>query len=115
MNQYHIPVSNDDLHEFCINYELFTSGSNEQFKKLFAMNEAGASIDAMAAAVWVCSDGCSYQEVLELMHREFAWTVNTARITAVLKAAGIDTTTTAIVSEALRTHQDEGSCYQIQS
>ena len=47
------------LRDVCIKNAWFTDGSNEQYEKLFAMNENGADIDALALIIWLCSENCS--------------------------------------------------------
>lgn len=49
-------TSSDDLRLLCIKNNWFTCGSCEQYDKLFYANSHGATIEEIAAIIWVCSD-----------------------------------------------------------
>ena len=49
----------EELRQACIDKGWFTAGSNEQYEKLFFMNEYGDATDALAVMttiIWTCSD-----------------------------------------------------------
>lgn len=45
-----------DLRKACIDNDWFNSGTNSQYMKMFQMNENGATLDEIAAVIWVCTD-----------------------------------------------------------
>lgn len=44
------------LRQLCIKNNWFTSGSNEQYEKLFYANENGCPIKEIATIIWLCSN-----------------------------------------------------------
>lgn len=45
----------ENLRQLCIKNNWFTCGSCEQYEKMFYANEHGATIEEIAAIIWVCS------------------------------------------------------------
>lgn len=66
-------ISNEDLRAFCIQNDLFNTGSNDQYEKLFRLNDRGACYYELSLVIWLCSDtDKSAQEIsmmLEKMER----------------------------------------------
>lgn len=60
----------ESLRKLCIKHKWFTAGSNEQYDKLFDANESGLPIEAIAAMIYVCSDGWWYGDILEILYAE---------------------------------------------
>lgn len=55
----------DRLYTACNRNEWFTCGSNEQYEKMFDMNNHGASIRDLAVIIWACSEGYELEEIEE--------------------------------------------------
>ena len=64
MKKYKITTP-DALRSLCIRKGWFTCGSNEQYEKLFYMNESLAPIEEIATVIWLCSDEkCCRRDIL---------------------------------------------------
>ena len=63
-------ISIDKLYYLCNKYQWFTSGDNKQYKLLFDLNNQGASLDTLATIIWICSQGCDEQTILEILKKE---------------------------------------------
>lgn len=73
MKRYAI-TSNEELRKLCIENDWFTSGTNEQYNKLFDCNSSEkASVEEIAAIIWVCSDDTKEHicDILREKHREY--------------------------------------------
>lgn len=51
-----------EIRTLCITYNWFLCGTNEQYQKMFELAADGASVDEVAAVIWVCSDNDVYRE-----------------------------------------------------
>lgn len=49
-------IPNEKLRQLCIRESWFTDGSFSQYNKLFDANSNGASVEILAAIIWVCSE-----------------------------------------------------------
>lgn len=49
-------TTRENLRTLCIQNNLFTCGSCEQYDKLFYANENGCPIEEIATIIWMCSD-----------------------------------------------------------
>lgn len=55
------------LRAICIRKHWFTSGTNEQYEKLFYANQNGYTLDEIATIIWVCSDVENRQEIVDVL------------------------------------------------
>ena len=60
----------EHLRSLCIRKNWFTSGSNEQYDKLFYANEHGCTIEEIATIIWLCSECEDYGR------RDILWELN---------------------------------------
>ena len=51
------------LCNLCIREQWFTSGSIQQYEKLFEAYENGAGIDCIATILWVCSSNATLEQI----------------------------------------------------
>lgn len=68
-------ISNYTLRNLCIKNNWFTAGDNEQYDKLFQLNEMEATIERIATAIWMCSDAekwCIRDIIVELNDAGFS-------------------------------------------
>lgn len=86
---------------------------NDNLRKLFQANDDGASLDDLATIIWVCSSGVSRREVLEALNREALTPISISHLTDTLRDAAWGDAEIAIITEALRTHQDVNNAYRI--
>lgn len=49
------PLTFEEVRGLCIRREWFSGGTEDQFAKLAAMIDEGASIDELALVIWLCS------------------------------------------------------------
>ena len=49
-------INPDKLRETCIRNQWFTCGSNEQYERMFMMNDDGAPIYGIALVIYICSE-----------------------------------------------------------
>ena len=63
-------ISTDKLYRTCNKYQWFTSGSINQYDKLFERNKEGASLQTLATIIWICSNGYSENEILQILKKE---------------------------------------------
>ena len=54
-----------DLRGLCIKNRWFTVGSNEQYEKLFWMNDNGYTVEELALVIWICSSNDSIEVIRE--------------------------------------------------
>lgn len=67
-------ISNETLRQLCIENQWFTEGTNSQYERLFEMNSEGASIEHIAAVIWICSNAdnnCRRDIILKLHEAGF--------------------------------------------
>lgn len=113
MTTHTISLDNDNLRMICIRNNYFTAGDCDMYRKLFQANDDGASLDDLATIIWVCSSGVSRREVLEALNREALTPISISHLTDTLRDAAWGDAEIAIITEALRTHQDVNSAYRI--
>ncbi len=63
-------VSTDKLYRICNKYQWFTSGSINQYDKLFERNKDGTSLQTLATIIWICFNGYSENEILQILKKE---------------------------------------------
>lgn len=63
-------ISTDKLYRTCNKYQWFTSGSINQYEKLFERNKEGTSLQTLATIIWICSNGYSENEILQILQKE---------------------------------------------
>lgn len=63
--------TNYGLKHACIKYNWFTGGSNEQYSKLFEMNNDGASLHELALIIWLCTPNADVQVIELILFKEF--------------------------------------------
>lgn len=56
-------ITTDALRQFCIDNDYFTCGSNEQYKRLFALNNEQADTHELALVIWMCSDSAILEQI----------------------------------------------------
>lgn len=56
-------LDSSELRSLCIKENWFTSGDVRQYEMLFQRNSEGASIEELAAIIWICSSSCSREEI----------------------------------------------------
>ena len=64
----------DELRSLCIRKDWFSSGTNEQYYKMFEANENGRAIKDIALMIWLCTEDVTEDEILrelEAEHEEF--------------------------------------------
>lgn len=60
----------DVLKALCIKHRWLTSGSIEQYNKLFVLNHDGADIDILSLVIWLCSKDWSLKEIKDILLSE---------------------------------------------
>lgn len=113
MNKYLNRLDNSELRSLCIKNDWFNAGSNEQYEKLFRLNESGASVETLAALIWSCTDGADLDEITETLNAENAWPISINYLEDRLRADGWGETERKIIREALETHPDAGTAYRL--
>lgn len=63
-------ISNDKLYQLCNKYQWFTCGDKRQYDLLFKLNSEGASLEKLAAIIWICSMGYDEQFILKILKQE---------------------------------------------
>lgn len=65
-NRPYIVCPTDELRTMCIKNDWFTSGSINQYEKMFEANygDSGFTTKDIAAIIWVCSNA-EYEDILE--------------------------------------------------
>ncbi len=63
-------ISTDKLYRICNKYQFFTNGDISQYDKLFERNKEGASLQTLATIIWICSNGYSENEILQILQKE---------------------------------------------
>lgn len=63
-------ISTDKLYRTCNKYQFFTSGSINQYDKLFERNKEGASLQTLATIIWICSVGYTENEIFQILKKE---------------------------------------------
>lgn len=58
------------LRHTCIKYDWFTAGSNEQYSKLFELNNDGASLHELALIIWLCTPNTEVQSIEYVLFKE---------------------------------------------
>ena len=78
MKKYSITTP-DELRSLCIKNDWFTSGTIEQYEKLFYANENGCPVEEIATIIWLCSgEECRRTDVLDILvetHKEHVMNV----------------------------------------
>lgn len=63
--------SKNKMYDCCIRHNFFTRGSSDQYQKMFDMvDDPNVSIVEIAAVVWICSDGYTRDEILNILRKE---------------------------------------------
>ncbi len=63
-------ISSYKLYYLCNEYQWFTAGDNQQYRKLFKRADEGASLQTLATIIWVCSSNAEEKEILEILKKE---------------------------------------------
>ena len=63
-------ITTDKLYYLCNKYQWFTSGSINQYNKLFERNKEGASLQTLATIIWICSVGYTENEIFQILQKE---------------------------------------------
>lgn len=63
-------ITTDKLYRTCNKYQWFTSGSINQYNKLFERNKEGASLQTLATIIWICSVGYTENEIFQILQKE---------------------------------------------
>ena len=113
MNKYVNRLDCYELRELCIRENWFHSGTNEQYEKLFFLNQSGASVEVLAALIWTCTDGAELDEITAKLNAATVWPINIDYLCDRLEACGWGETERRIIREALETHPDAGKAYRI--
>ena len=58
-----------DVYALCNRNQWFTSGSLNQYRKLFEIVENGATIDEIALVIWLCSSDVTREEVKQAVEK----------------------------------------------
>lgn len=58
-------LTTEVLRQFCIDNGYFTCGSNEQYKRLFELNDMQADMHELALVIWICSDTAILEQIEE--------------------------------------------------
>lgn len=59
-------INNNTLYRLCNEKKYFTCGTNEQYEKLFELNELNTSTIELANIIWICSEkNISRKDILE--------------------------------------------------
>ena len=107
-------VNSDDLRSLCIREEYFTCGAASAYDRLFTLNDNGASIETLAACIWMnSSDWADLDTITEQIRDLNRWPIYLDSIRRALESARVGKTEIEIITEAVRTHQDAGSAYKI--
>lgn len=61
-----------DVYALCNRNQQFTSGSTNQYRKLFEIVENGATIDEIALVIWLCSSDVTREEVKQAIEKYIA-------------------------------------------
>lgn len=115
MKKYNVEIENGTLRQLCITNDWFTAGTNEQYAKLFELNEKGASIDTLATVIWTCSTGEEYDTILTKLEEASAWPLYVDYIVEKLEYMQFGKTELEIIRQALTTHPDAGKSYRVVS
>ena len=113
MTKYTNPITAEDLRTFCINHEYFTSGSSEQYSRMFDLCRMGASIEALASVIWACSPCADLNEITEQLNDLTRWPIWVKSIRRTLEAADWGEAEIEIICEAVRTHPEAGKAYKV--
>ena len=113
MKKYNEALSNITLRHLCIKNDWFTAGTNEQYARLFEMNDNGASVKDLAMAIWFCSSDVAYTDIVEALEEATAWPIYVDYIIEKLERLEFGETELEIIREALTTHQDAGKAYRV--
>lgn len=63
--------SKNKMYDCCVRHNFFTRGSNDQYQDMFDMvDDPNVSIVELAAVVWICSEGYTRDEVLNILRKE---------------------------------------------
>lgn len=63
-------TTNTNLRNLCIAHNWFTSGTCEQYEKMFYANENGCPIEEIATIIWLCSNGDTRSDILTVLRLE---------------------------------------------
>lgn len=63
-------TTNTKLRELCIAHNWFTSGTIEQYDKMFYANENGCPIEEIATIIWLCTDDYARRDILSILTDE---------------------------------------------
>ncbi len=113
MKKYTDRIENDRLRQLCIENDWFTSGTNEQYDRLFTLNGSGARLDTIAALIWACSSGADLDDITAQLEEASAWPIYVGYIMDKLEMLEFGETERAIIREALTTHPDAGKAYRV--
>ena len=113
MKKYENRLDTYELRALCIRENWFHSGTNEQYEKLFQLNEAGASVDVLAALIWTCTDGAELDEITAKLNAATLWPISIDYLISSLEGFGWGETERRIIREALEPHPDAGKAYRI--
>ena len=113
MKKHNVYILSDELRTFCIRNNYFTSGTCEQYERLFALNEKGASIDILASIIWTCSDGVDLAEIESGLEEMTRWPIYVDNLRRTLEYAAWGEDEIDIICEAVRTHQEAGRAYKV--
>ncbi len=59
------------MYDCCVRHNFFTRGSNDQYQDMFDMvDDPNVSIVELASVVWICSEGYTRDEVLNILRKE---------------------------------------------
>lgn len=113
MKKYVNEITPDDLRTFCIKHDYFTSGTNEQYSRLFDLCRAGASVEALASVIWACSPAADLSEITAQLNDLALWPIFVKSIRRTLEASDWGEAEIEIICEAVRTHPEAGKAYKV--
>lgn len=113
MKKYENRLDTYELRALCIRENWFHSGTNEQYEKLFQLNETGAPVETLAVLIWTCTDGAELDEITVKLHQATTWPIHLDHLDNNLQAAGWGAKERKIIREALETHPDAGIAYRL--
>lgn len=57
-------INNFTLYRLCNEKQYFTCGTNEQYEKLFELNELDTATIELATIIWICSDNVNRKDII---------------------------------------------------
>ena len=106
-------LDSSELRSLCIKNEWFTAGTCDQYDKLFDANENGASVDALALMIWMCSGETTIEAITAELNEATAWPIWVETLAQNLKRAEYGEIEISIICEAVRTHPEAGNAYKV--